>query len=429
MRTAEGRGRSRRRTGLVPAGALVLALVAAARGAEPVRAGEASAATVTIYDQGFALVQELRRVSLRDGENTIVFGDMPRTLDPATTSFSVVAGARSFALLEQAFAGGAGRAPELTCVAKAGDSGMASLRLSYRAEGLGWAAAHEVALDEGATQARFSTRIALRNDTGRNFDRARVKVVLTERGATPGLPLENGSAGPVAVRHVAGGAEKSADRLVAGLGPVQTYELPEPVDLPDAATKYVPFCAADRLPVRRVFIYDGVRFDRFQRNRVTDRNYGTECHHLVESFVEFDNDAGGGLGRPLPPGSLRLMLRRSGDVMDFLGETVLAPVEAGSAVRARVGPARGWRGERERTGYAEIVPAREYEESFVIRIANGSEEAAVIRVVEHLYRSADFEIVKADTEYRKTGPRIIEFSPEIKAGGHRNIHYTVHYRW
>jgi hypothetical protein len=219
------------------------------------------------------------------------------------------------------------------------------------------------------------------------------------------------------------------DRLVAGLSPVQTYELAETVSLPDGATKYVTMIAAEKVPVRRAFVYDGVRFDRFQRSRHTDWNYGTESHNIVDEFVEFDNDPDFGLGQPLPPGRLRLIQRRSGDVLDFLGETDLSPVAPKASARARLGPARGWHGERERTGYMEISPAHEYDESFEIRLKNDGDRTETVHVVEHLYRGADFEITKADTEYKKTGPQIIEFSPDVKPGVQRSIRYTVHYRW
>ena len=116
------------------------------------------------------------------------------------------------------------------------------------------------------------------------------------------------------------------------------------MSLPDGATKYVTLYTSSKLPVRHVFVYDGVRFDRYQRSRITDWNYGTECHNIVDEFIEFDNTTDNGLGRPLPPGKLRLIQRRGGDVLDFLGETDLPAIAAGDSARARIGPARGWRG-------------------------------------------------------------------------------------
>ena len=85
--------------------------------------------------------------------------------------------------------------------------------------------------------------------------------------------------------------------------------------------------------------------------------------------------------------------------------------------------------ERARTGYTEVTPLHEYEESFEIRIENQSERATEVRVVEHLYRWPDYEIVRADTEYNETGPQTIEFRPLVKPGGKRSVHYTVRYSW
>ena len=102
---------------------------------------------------------------------------------------------------------------------------------------------------------------------------------------------------------------------------------------------------------------------------------------------------------------------------------------AGAFGHVRVGPARGLRGERERTGYSEIRPLHEYEESFEIRLENNTARDVTVRVVEHLYRWKTFEIVRADAEYKEIGEQMIEFRPEVKAGGKRSLHYTVRYSW
>lgn len=403
---------------------------AACSGAEVQRAEPAQTATITIYDQGFALVQELRRVTLREGGNEVVIPGVPKAIDPATTAFTVMSGPKPLDLLEQTFSGSNSPSPELRWVLKSGSQGMASLRLSYRVDGISWSAAHELVMGGDGTRAHFSTRVGLRNASGGAFSNAQVRLVLTERGVAPKLPLETGNTDlPPSQRFVYGEAKAQADRLVAGMSAAQTYELDERCSLPDGVTKFVPFASSDKLATRWLYVYDGVRFDRFQRSPHTDWNFGSECHNVVDAYVEFDNDAHNDLGRTLPPGKLRIMKQRPGDVVDFLGETDLEPVASNVTVHARIGPARGIRGERERTGYNEIKTAHEYEESFEIRLKNESGENATVRVVEHLYRDANFDIVKADTEYKKTAPQTIEFVPDIKSGSQRSIHYTVHYRW
>jgi hypothetical protein len=131
----------------------------------------------------------------------------------------------------------------------------------------------------------------------------------------------------------------------------------------------------------------------------------------------------------LPTGRLRVLQQRADGSLDFLGEDSLAATPAEGIGHVRVGPARGLLGERERTGYSEVKPLHEYEESFEISLANDTAEDVEVRVVEHLYRWREYEIVKSDTEYDTAAPQTLEFRPALKAGGKRSIHYTVRYRW
>jgi hypothetical protein len=331
----------------------------------------------------------------------------------------------------------AGRAaflePTLIWRARSPQEGPQNLRLSYLAEGLSWDAAYDVVVGEGGAAASLAARVAVRNASGGRFQDARVKLVLTEKGRVAPLQRGDGSRpadtdGP-ALRYAYRAAEPQMERTVASLAPVDSYELPEPMTLEPGQESYVQLAWTDTLPVSRFYVYDGVRFDRFQRNRRNDWNYGTEFHTTVDTHLEFQNVTSGGLGFNLPPGRVNLYQRRGEGALDLLGSDLMAAVPAGQSGYARLGPARGLLGERERTGYTEVKPLHEYEESFEVRLANDSDQEVQVRVVEHLYRWHDYEIVKSDAEYTTISPQTIEFRPDLKPGGKRSIHYTVRYRW
>jgi hypothetical protein len=213
------------------------------------------------------------------------------------------------------------------------------------------------------------------------------------------------------------------------LAPEHTYSLPQGLTIDPGETRYFQFAVQEKLPVTRIYVYDGVKFDRFQRNRRNDWNYGTEYHTAVETHLEFNNTKESGLGEDLPLGYVRVFQQVADGASDYLGEDFIRAANAGQTGHVLLGPARGLQGERERTGYAEVKPLHEYEETFEIRLSNSTDEAAEIRVVERLYRWTEYEIVKADAEYVSTGPQSIEFKPTLKPDGTKVIHYTVRYRW
>ncbi len=235
--------------------------------------------------------------------------------------------------------------------------------------------------------------------------------------------------GASAQTYAYGETGPTLEHMAASSGVLKTYELPRPVTVRNGETTYVQLFSAEAVPVRRFYVYDGVRFDRFQRNRRNDWNYGTEFRRTVEMHIEFENETSQGMGQDLPPGLFRLYRRAGEEGLDLLGDDRFAGVAPDAAGHVLVGPARGLSGERERTGYSEVSPLHEYEESFEIRLVNDSDETAEVRVVEHLYRWPEYEIVRADTEYKETGDQTIEFRPLVKPGGKRSIHYTVRYAW
>lgn len=320
--------------------------------------------------------------------------------------------------------------PTLNCRMTAAQDSLQNLRVTFVTEGIRWDGSYDVILPEGEGVCSIVARANVYNESGGSFENARVRLVSTERGSvSPAASRSDSTADAAALRFSYGSEDPDLERTVASAGSLGTYELPRPLTMEPGAVLHVQLCMGSSVPVTKFYVYDGVRFDRFQRNRRNDWNYGTEFHQTVETHLQFGNTKASGLGIDLPPGRFRLYQQRADASLDLIGENYLQATPAGATATVLLGPARGILGERERTGYSEVTPLHEYEESFEIRLENNSPEEIEIRVVEHLYRWNQYEVVKADTDYKATGPQTIEFRPVLKPGGKRTVHYTVRYRW
>ena len=316
--------------------------------------------------------------------------------------------------------------PALVCRVRVAEGGPASLRLSYLTEGLQWKARYAMTLEEGDRLASLKGFYTLSNDTDVPYRSARTRLIRSEQGALG--PLFGPGAGG-ALRYSYGDGVPRFEQQLTGHAELQRYELPRRLNLDPAMHLSIPFVRSDEVGLERIYLYDGVRFDRFRRNRRNDWNYGTEYHTHVDAHLQFRNAASEGLGVELPAGRLNMFREDDQGGMDLLGSGSLTPSGPDDELRVRIGPARGLHGERVRTGYSEIVPLHEYDESFEIRLENHSGEDVEITVVEHMYRWPDYRIIKADAEYDETGPQRVEFRVPVKAGGERTVHYTVRYRW
>jgi len=321
--------------------------------------------------------------------------------------------------------------PEAVWTVRAREEGPQNFRLSYRSGGLQWNAYYDLMLDGKNQQGDLVSRVGLVNQSGGRFENARVRLLQTEKGlAVPAVAVEGGRAAsrsPLIYGYQSNRPE--LEQLEAGIAPVHVYELPRTVTLEPDREHYVTIIQSIQMPLKQFYVYDGVRFDRFQRNPRTDWNYGTEYREDVQTHVEFENAEKFGLGVDLPAGLCRVFNLRADGPVDLIGESRLPHISKGGTAAIRIGPAIGLRGERERTGYVEVKPHHVYEESFEIRLYNSSDETAEVRVVEHIYRGSDYEIIRADSDYTKTDAQTLEFRAELKPAARRSIHYTVRYNW
>jgi hypothetical protein len=323
--------------------------------------------------------------------------------------------------------------PTVIARMSAQQDGPQMIRLNYLAEGLSWNVSYEAIQTTPGPDAYLSIRVGLKNESGGHFKDARVRLVSTEKGILQDTTAANihqaGSSGDAVQRYAYGRENPSLEQTVASAAALQTYEIPGAITLQNGAQVFIQLAQIDKFPISRFYVYDGVKFDRFPRNRRNDWNYGTEYRKTIDTYLQFSNSAAASLGFNLPPGLFRLYQQTESGAVDLIGQSYVPGTPVGGSGYVSLGPAKDLHGERERTGYSEIVPLHEYEESFEIRLKNGSPEPVEVRVVEHLYRWSDFEIVKSDAEYVQTGPQTIEFRVELKPGGNRSVHYTVHYRW
>jgi len=321
------------------------------------------------------------------------------------------------------------RTPTLFWRPAAGESLPAAVQLHYAASGLSWNASHEAILSEKGRAFTLSTRVHLHNQTTRDFAHARIRLALSDKGQY--APLVPAPASPRAkrnptLRYSADGKSWVPERTAASSSIFATYDLPHPLTLPAGSDIYASLLEVPSIAVETRYIFDGVRFDRYQRNRRADWNFGTESSSIVETDLTFRNDQ----SITLPPGEFRLLRGQADRALEWIGTDWLPSLPPGKAVTLRLGPARGLSGTRIRTGYSEVEPRRISEESFEITLKNQTDEEQTFTVIEHLYRGDTHEITAASSDHRPgDNPHSIQFLVPVKAGSEKSITYTVRYTW
>lgn len=305
-----------------------------------------------------------------------------------------------------------------------GDGAAAGpVQVRYAATGISWEAVYEGTLAEDGRSLALGARAGIRNGTMRTYENATVRLALTEKAAYERV----GGGGELRLRAAEDGRSLVPERTAASAGVAETYDLAGSVTLPAGETTWVGLGGEATWPCEVRLVYDGARFDRFQRNRRTDAAYGAESGTSVETRLRVTNSG----KSAMPPGVVRVSRGEpGGGATEWLGTDRLPALRPGQSAELRLGPAQGLSGRRVQKRFAERAGGMGAEETFEIALENRSGRTCEVAVVERMYRGSAWEITSADSEHRPG--RVegeVEFPVTLKAGETRRISYTVAYQW
>jgi hypothetical protein len=302
--------------------------------------------------------------------------------------------------------------------------------LSYISGGLSWSADYNLIAPESGDTLELAGWVTLDNQSGKQFDRARVKLMAGDvnKVKPSAIPMGAMAGGIISSTQAGPRVEEKA------FEDYHLYALPQPTTLRDRETKQVEFLRATGVQSKRLYVYDGLLVDR-NYNSYSDlrhiQHYGTQFNPNVWVMREFANSEANRLGVPLPKGRVRFYRRDQDGQMEFTGENQIDHTPKDETVRVYTGNAFDLAGERRQTRYRhQGQPGNGFvDESFEIKLRNHKKEPATIRVVEHLYRWSDWVITQESAPHRRVDSRTIEFEATIPPNEERTLTYTAHYTW
>ena len=321
--------------------------------------------------------------------------------------------------------------PRLEWLISTDKAGKFPAEFSYVTGGMSWEADYNIVAPEKGDVVDVVGWVTIDNQSGRTFDSARIKLMAGDVSKLqPGMTAKNfaqleyraaDAAAPVVT-------EKAFDEY-------HLYTLDRSTTLRDRETKQVEFIHASGVASKQLYIYDGAKIDynRYNgwnwENIRNDHSYGTESNPKIWVMREFVNSEANHLGMPLPKGRVRFYRHNDDGQIEFTGENAIDHTPKDETVRIYTGNAFDLTGERRRTNYVVESPRNSATETFEIKVRNHKKEAVEVRVVEHLYRGKNWEIVAKSDGYQKKDSQTIEFPVKVAPDGEKVITYTAHYTW
>lgn len=321
--------------------------------------------------------------------------------------------------------------PTLNWLIRTDTPGKLDAELSYVTGGMTWEADYSMLAPTKGDDLDMIGWVTMDNQTGRTFENAKIKLMAGDVSKIQqGQPYGGGY----------GGFAKSMSEMEATVSEktfeeYHLYTLNNPTTLRDRQTKQVEFVRANGIKSQTIYVYDGFKIDRryigYDPLSIREnREYGTQSNPKVWIMREFKNTEDNHLGIPLPKGLIRFYRTDEDGQMEFVGENTIDHTPKDEKVRVYTGNAFDLIGERIRTDFKVDYNAHWLDESFEIKVRNHKEKDTVeFRVVEHLYRWINWEIVQKSDDFEKTDAQTIEFRVQVPPGGEKVITYKVHYTW
>jgi len=206
------------------------------------------------------------------------------------------------------------------------------------------------------------------------------------------------------------------------------YTLPRRTTIKDRQIKQIELLNAAEIPCEKKYVYAPISGLRYGGRGPMMDEYSVAEKGDVQVFILFDNDEASNLGMPLPAGRVRLFKMDEGD-MEFVGEDSIEHTPKDEKVELLMGKAFDITAERTRTDFVRGPGARWMEESFEIKIRNHKEEAVTVGCRERLFRWINWKIKASSRDWEKLDAQTIEFPVSVEPDEEATITYTVRYEW
>jgi hypothetical protein len=325
--------------------------------------------------------------------------------------------------------------PTLNWILESDKPGDTNAEFSYVTGGMSWNADYNLVAPEEGDLLDVIGWVTIRNQSGKTFDNAGIKLMA---GDVSKIQPQQGRLDVYdRIFSAAGGAVGGIPGQVSEktFEEYHLYELHHPTTLHDQETKQVEFVRASKVKSERVYVYDGAKIDQSQYQGWNidsirqNSEYGTQSNPNIWVMREFMNSEMNHLGMALPAGRLRFYRQDTDGHLEFTGENLMQHTPRDETIRAFTGSAFDIKGERRRTQYKIDTGNNWLDESFEIKLRNHKKEPVVVRLVEHLYRGATWEITAKSDTYLKTDSQTIEFRVQVGPDAEKIVTYSAHYTW
>ena len=198
------------------------------------------------------------------------------------------------------------------------------------------------------------------------------------------------------------------------------YTLQRPTSLLDKEQKQVSLLEAHDIGIAKKLIFYGAQ--HYYRGR-----YGrVRSNQKVGVYLDILNSKANNLGMPLPKGIVRVYKADSSGAKQFIGEDRIDHTPRDEKIRVKMGEAFDVVGDRKQTDYDRLSSCNS-ESEWVIELRNHKDTATSVEIYEPI--GGDWKIIESSHKHTKKDSRTFTFEVQVPARGKTKVSYRVRVRW
>ena len=256
--------------------------------------------------------------------------------------------------------------PTLVFDVKASSAAEQNAEVSYLTNGISWKAAYVVELDNDG-KLDLNGLVTLTNNTKVSYKNTQLQLVAGEVNT-----VREGYIQPAGNAYAGVRMAKAAYNDEAEVEPISgyyLYKITRPTDILSNQTKQVSLLSGSGIQGKRTYQYESPLY------YFSDTDFEKEKPNM---YLSFENTQSNGLGEALPQGIMRVYQKDSKGSLIFVGEDSISHTAKGQDVRLRLGRDFDITAKGKRVSFKKI-DAKTSQAEFEVKISNAKTEPVVVR--------------------------------------------------
>jgi hypothetical protein len=290
------------------------------------------------------------------------------------------------------------------------------LEASYLTNNMNWIADYVLTVSRDEKTSDLDGWVTLTNNSGTAYENAKLQLVAGEIHQV--APVVTAAAGFARMEAAAPAPPQFQQENISEY---HLYTLGRRTSIQNNESKQINLLSGTGVPIEKFLAVEGQSY--YYRNQ---QGIGNPIPEPVKVYYRFKNEEKGGLGMPLPAGTVRVYQADSKGGIQFVGEDHINHTPKDETLKIYVGDAFDVVCERKLIDYKKL-DKNLYEMEFQITLRNHKDTPVTVEAREPV--GGDWEVVNSNLKWTKLDATTISFEIPVDQDGAATLDYRVRVKW